>query len=155
MENMGVTMQTIKIKPVEMIGKCRAGITGDDEFQVTGMRLENPLQSNICLLATSFFPPTVKQLQRDHGFFAHVSCPDCVSSLETENRVTFLLGHADKWEYCKLASEYQNMCDGCPEEPELAQQLRLEASRYLELGAYVMAAEKMQDALDTLHGYTL
>ena len=147
-------MQTIKIKPVEIIGACRAGLTTKDEFQITGMRLENPQQSNICLLALSFLPPTVTQLQRENRCFAHISCPDCVSNLEQEHRVTFLLGHADKWEYCQLVSEYQGLCDECTDEPELAKQFRQEANHYLDLGIYALATEKMQDALNTLQRYT-
>ena len=147
-------MQIIKIKPVEIIGACRAGITIEDEFQITGMRLENPKQSNICLLALSFLPPTVTQLQRENRCLAHISCPDCISSLEQENCVTFLLGHADKWEFCQLFSEYQALCDECTEEPESAKQLRQEAHHYLKMGGYVLATEKMQDALQILQRNT-
>ncbi len=147
-------MQTIKIKPVEIVGACRAGITPDDEFQINGMRLENPQHSNICLLALSFLPPTIRQLQRENKCFAHICCPDCVASLTEEHRVTFLLGHADKWEFCKLMSEYQALCGDCAQEPESAKQLRQEADHYLKLGVYTLATEKMQDALTTLQRYT-
>jgi hypothetical protein len=114
-------MKTIKVKPVEIIGDCRANLTLDDEFQIKGMRLENPRQSNLCFLALAHLPPVVAQLQAGNFFFAHVCCPDCVSRLECEHRVTFLLGHADKWELCQAMSEYRRLCRQVGEEPERAE----------------------------------
>lgn len=151
---MGTAMKTIKIKPIEIIGGCRAGITTDDEFQINGMRVENPRQSNICLLALSLLPPTVTQLQRENRCFAHISCPDCVSSLKQENCVTFLLGHADKWELCQLTSEYHQLWGECNDEPVQARQLRQEATHHQQSGEYTLATEKMKTALGILQRYT-
>ena len=105
-------------------------------------------------MALSLFPPNVTQLQRENRFLAHICCPDCVSSLEQEHRVTFLLGHADKWELCQRTSEYHRLCDESNGEPELAQRLRQEAIQHQQLGEYSLATEKMQEALETLQRYT-
>ena len=51
-------MQTIKVKPVEITGHCRAKLTPADEFQIRGTRLENPRQSNLCCLALAHLPPS-------------------------------------------------------------------------------------------------
>ena len=143
-------MQTIKVKPVEFIGACQAKITWVDEFQIKGTNLENPQQSNLCLLALGHFPPVVKQLQRGGHFYAHVSCPDCISRLDREHRVVFLLGHADKWELCQAISDYRRLCQQIEVEPEAAKQLRLSAAQDQANGDYLQATEHMQAAVEVL-----
>lgn len=142
-------MKTIKVKPVEITGNCRANLTLDDEFQIEGMRLENPRQSSLCFLALGHFPPIVSQLQSENHFLAHVVCPDCLSRLDQENRVVYLLGHADKWELCQAISEYRRLCGEC-EEPEVAKQLRVEATQHQNRGEYAEATRKMAAALAEL-----
>jgi hypothetical protein len=144
-------MKIINIKPVDIVGNCRANLTLDDEFQVEGMRLENPRQSNLCLLALSHFPPIVQQLQSESHFFAHMSCPDCLSRLDQEHSVVFLLGHADKWELCQVISEYDRLCRGeCEEESEIARRLKAEAIQLQQQGDYAQATQKMKAALKEL-----
>ena len=143
-------MKTIKIKPVEVVGVCRAKLTPDDEFQIKGMNLENPAQSKLCFLSLGHFPPIVSQLQHEHHFFAHLACPDCLSRMEQENGVVFLLGHEDKWDLCQAISEYRRLCKAYAEEPEFAKQLEQEATRYQKQGEYVKATEKMQAAVQEL-----
>jgi hypothetical protein len=164
-------MKTINVRPVELIGNCRAHLTPDDEFQIQGMKLENPRQSNLCFLALSHFPPIVSQLQRGKCFFAHVACPDCLARLEQENRVVFLLGHADKWTLCQAISEYRrletrfleetgSLTQGRPlaglvrplggKEPEISGQLRIAAIQDLKQGEYGKATQKMLAALEEL-----
>lgn len=143
-------MQTINVKPVEIIGRCRANLTLDDEFQIKGMRLENPQHSNLCFLALAHLPPAVAQLQADNYFFAHVCCPDCLSRLDCEHRVTFLLGHADKWELCQAISEYRRLSKQFGEEPELAHELEELAIRYQKRGEYAKAVETMTEAVAEL-----
>jgi hypothetical protein len=143
-------MRTIKVKPVEIIGACRANLTLDDEFQIKGMRLENPRQSNLCFLALGHLPPVVAQLQAGHHFFAHVCCPDCLSQLECEHRVTFLLGHADKWELCQALSEYRRLCRQVGEEPERAEELEQLALGYQKRNEYAKAVKTMTEAVAEL-----
>ena len=139
-------MRTILVKPVEIVGNCRASLTPNDEFQIRGMRLENPRQSNLCFLALGHFPPTIAQLQQDNHFYAHVICPECLSHLGVENSVTFLLGHADKWELCQTISEYHRLWKQYPES-EISRQLRVEATQHQKRGEYAEATQKMKAAL--------
>lgn len=141
-------MRTINIKPVEIIGHCRANLTLDDEFQIEGVKLENPKKSNLCAFALSYVPPIVMQLQRERRFFAHASCMDC-TRLARENRVSFLLGHADKWELCQAISEYDRLCGRC-EEPEVARRLKEEAIQHQDRDEYSEATRKMKAALEEL-----
>lgn len=143
-------MKTINIKPVEIIGNCRAKMSLDDEFQIEGMRLKNPRQCHICFLALGNFPPVISRLQSGNHFFAHVNCPDCLSRLDQENRVVFLLGHADKWELCQAISEYCRLCRQCAREPERARHLSEAALRHQHLGEYEEATERMKEALAEL-----
>jgi uncharacterized repeat protein (TIGR04076 family) len=143
-------MRTINVKPVEIVGYCRAQLTPDDEFQIDGTRLKNPGQHNCCLLALSHFGPVVSRLQKGNRFYAHVCCPDCLAHLGQSNHVVFLLGHADKWELCQAISEYRRLCRQCGEEPEPARHLRVAAGQYQERGEYDAAAEQMRLALAEL-----
>lgn len=142
-------MKTIKIKPVKITGKCRANLTSDDEFQIKGMNLENPGHSRLCFQALGHFPPIIIQLQQGNHFFAHATCPDCLSPQNGENCVTFLLGHADKWDLCQAISEYRRFGEKYPE-PESARQLRLEATRHQQRGEFSEATKKMKAALAEL-----
>ena len=101
-------MHTINVKPVQIIGHCRARLTPDDEFQVAGVNVVNPQQSAICIRALSYLPPAIRQLQRGTRFFTHVTCPDC-TTLKQQNCVVFLLGHADKWMLCQQLSKYDRL----------------------------------------------
>lgn len=139
-------MRTINIKPVEIIGNCRAKLTPDDEFQIKGMKLENPKQSSLCFQALGHFPPIISQLQQGNHFFAHAICPECLSNLNGENYVLFLLGHADKWELCQAISEYRELCEQCPAS-EVARQLKREATHHQNRGEYSEAVQKMEAAL--------
>ncbi len=98
-------MKSIKIKPVEIIGSCRANLTLNDEFQIKGMQLKNPRQSNLCFMALGQLPPIISQLQRGKQILAHTTCPDCLARLDQENCVVFLLGDADQWDLCQAISE--------------------------------------------------
>ncbi|MFQ5575412.1 MAG: tetratricopeptide repeat protein [Anaerolineae bacterium] len=139
-------MNTITIKPVEITGNCRANLTPDDEFYITGMALENPCQSRLCYLALGHFPPIIAQLQQGSQFYAHAACPDCLSRPDRENCVTFLLGHADKWELCRAISDYHRLRRRYPE-PETARHLRAQAIRRQQQGQYAEAVQTMQAAL--------
>ena len=141
-------MQTIRVKPVEIIGRCRAGLTPEDEFRIEGPRLVNPQRSNLCVFALGQFAPVVAQLQRGKRFFAHVACTNC-TGLERENRAVFLLGHADKWELCQALPEYRRLCRDHGE-PETARHLRAEAIQHQNRGEYAEAVRKMQAALTEL-----
>ena len=142
-------MKTINVTPVEIIGNCRANLRLGDQFQITGMNLKNPQQSNLCFLALGHFPPIIAQLQKGKRFFAHLSCPDCLSRLDQENGVVFLLGHADKWALCQAHSAYSRLCGAC-DEPEVARQLKAEACRCQKQGDYTLATQKMTAALEAL-----
>lgn len=141
-------MTAIKIKPVEIIGHCRANLTVDDEFQVEGANLLNPRHSNLCIRALSHLPPAISTLQREKRFFAHARCQNC-TGLGRENRVVFLLGHADKWELCQRMSEYRRLCGEC-EEPGVARQLKAEASQHQDRDEYAEAVQKMGAAVEEL-----
>ena len=142
-------MRKINIRPVEIIGNCPASLALGDQFQIEGMKLGNPRQSNLCFLALSHFPIMIWQLQSESRFFSHASCPGCISRLDQENRVVFLLGHADKWALCQIISEYLRLCRQC-EEPEIARRLKEEAIQHQNRGEYAEAARKMEAALKEL-----
>ena len=146
-------MKTINIKPVEIIGSCPAGLTPTDEFQFVGMRLQNVKNSNICFLALSQIPigQGIWQVQSKERFFSHVTCPGCIADLEQENRVVFLLGHADKWELCQSISEYLRLSKKY-EESELAVKLKSAAIEQQDRGEYSAAAETMKAAVEALMG---
>lgn len=141
-------MTAIKIKPVEIIGHCRANLTRDDEFQVEGTNLVNPGQSNVCVGALSHLPPAISTLQRGEKFFAHARCQNC-TGLGQENRVVFLLGHADKWELCERMSEYSRLCAEYGESA-VARQLKAEAAELQSQGEYAAALRSMEAALQEL-----
>jgi hypothetical protein len=143
-------MRTIKVKPVEIIGQCRANLSPDDEFEIEGMRLKNLEPCNLCFLALGQLPPIISQLQCGKHFFAHATCPDCQSRLDKENHVVFLLGHADKLELCQAISEYCRLCRACEKEPVVSRRLTAEALRYQNQGDYSTATQKMTAALAEL-----
>lgn len=142
-------METINVKAVEIIGRCPAGLTLGDVFQIEGMNLQNPEENPICFLAFSQIPLMVWQLQSERRFFSHASCPGCISQLDQENRVVFLLGHADKWELCQSISEYLRLSKRC-KEPEAAKQLKEKAIQHQGREEYAQAAQKMEVALKEL-----
>jgi uncharacterized repeat protein (TIGR04076 family) len=143
-------MKTIKVKPVEIVGHCRARLTPEDEFVIEDTRLENFQHSRLCLLALGHLPPIVKLLQSENRFYARVTCPECVSRPGCENRVVFLLGHADKWELCQTISEYRYLLKQSGEESERARQLETEATQYQNQGDYLAATQKMAAAVAEL-----
>jgi len=144
-------MNAIKVRPVQVVGDCPAALTSEDEFQIDGLRLENPTGSRLCFLALSQFSygQGIWQLQAGESFFSHVSCPGCTLRPDQENRVVFLLGHADKWVLCQLISEYLALCR-LQAEPDAARQAREEAIRCQDRGEYSEAAQRMETALHAL-----
>jgi len=140
-------MKMIKIKPMQVIGECPAGLNLEDEFQIDGMRLENPPASRLCFLALSQIPlgQGIWQLQNDERFFSHVSCPSCTLRPDRENRVTFLLGHADKWRLCQLISEYLILSKELGESPA-AIEAKKKAIAWQEQGNYLQAEKAMEIA---------
>ncbi|MBN2002269.1 MAG: GNAT family N-acetyltransferase [Anaerolineae bacterium] len=146
-------MKRIVVKPTEIIGKCPLDLTTEDEFQIAGMRLENPANSTLCFQAISQLPigQGVWQLQNEERFFSHVSCPGCTTDPDHENRVVFLLGHADKWDLCRLISAYLRLSKTC-EEPEEALKLKETAIEQQDRGDYEAAAKTMRSALGALGG---
>lgn len=142
-------METIKVKPVAIIGNCPANLTLESEIQIKGMNIENPSGNPICFLALSHFPVSTWQLQSGHRFFARASCPGCITDLDNENRVVFLLGHEDKWELSKVISEYLRLSKQV-EEPEKALQLKTEAINHQNNREYPQALDKMIAALEVM-----
>lgn len=144
-------MKRIVVEPVEIIGQCPAGLTAEDEFQIVGMSLENPDNSRLCFLAISQLSigQGVWQLQNEERFFSHVSCPGCTFDLDRENRVVFLLGHADKWKLCRRISTYLKLSK-VRGEPENALKLKEIAIQQQDRGDYEAAAQTMQAALEAL-----
>jgi hypothetical protein len=139
-------MKRVRIKAVEVIGRCPADLTPEDQFEIAGMRLENPGGSGLCFLALSHVPISLWQLQSEARFFAHATCPGCITRREEENRVTFLLGHADKWELCRRISAYLTLSRQ-GEEPERARRLKEAAIEHQERGEWGEATERMGAAL--------
>jgi hypothetical protein len=144
-------MRIISVKPVEIVGTCPAGLKLTDQFQITGMSLNNPGNSTICFLAISHIPigQGIWQIQNGERFFSHVTCPGCTGDVGCENRVVFLLGHTDKWELCQTISEYMNLRKKHGE-PESASKLRNLAIEQQNHGEYSGAAETMRDAIEEL-----
>lgn len=140
-------MNRIRVQPVEIIGTCPAGLSSADEFEIDGMNLIPASGGKLCFLAFGHLPPGTWQLQSGSRFFAHVSCPGCTTELEHENRVIFLLGHADKWELCRVISAYRRQLRE-RDEPEAALRLRQEAMQAQSAGDFGRALEKMKLALN-------
>lgn len=149
-------METINVKPVQIIGSCPAHLTLDDSFRIQDMKLDNPWDSNICFLAISQLPigQGIWQLQSEERFFSHVSCPGCTVQLDRENRVVFLLGHANKWKLCQLISEYLRVCRRHGES-EAARLRKEKAIKHQNQGEYLEAAQEMKVALRKLKQYTV
>jgi hypothetical protein len=79
--------------------------------------------------------------------FSCLSCPGCTSGLAQENRVVFLLSHADKWALSQHISEYLRLCKRYVE-PETAMQLKEEAIRDQARDEYAEAAQRMEAVLE-------
>ena len=135
----------IRVVPVHVIGRCPAGLTLGAEFLVEGMTVSSPHGDGPCLAALSHLPMAVWQTQSGRRFFAHSSCPGCTRRLPHENRVVFLLGHADKWELCCAISEYLKLIKRIGE-PSEAQRLKAEAIVCQERGDYAGAVARMRAA---------
>jgi hypothetical protein len=144
-------MDRIVVRPVQIIGTCPAGLMLEDGFQIDGMKLLNERGSTICFLAVGQLPigQGVWQLQGGERFFSHLSCPGCTSDLAQENRVVFLLSHADKWELSQIISEYLRLCKQHGE-PESARSLKEQAIRHQDRGEYAEATQKIKAALREL-----
>ena len=141
-----IHMETIKIKPVRVSGKCRANLTLNDEILVQGANIENPTQSRMCCNAFGHFPPVINTLQQGQHFFAVITCPDCLPARRGGASVDFLLGHADKWELCLTIATYRQLRENCLE-PEAARQLRTAATEHQKRGEFFEATEKTKVAL--------
>lgn len=142
-------MPKINIKPVEILGDCPADLQFEDVVHIEGMNLNNPRGKNICFLALTHFPIMIWQLQSEERFFSHASCPGCISQLDQENRVVFLLGHADKWDLCQLISKYLRLCKE-HEETQPASTLKTEAIELQNQGKFAEAALKMKKAVEIM-----
>ena len=144
-------MKPVNVKPVQIIGDCPIGLVPGDDFQADGLMLKNPEGNKICILAISQLTigQGLWQLQSDERFFSHLSCPGCMSQLDQENRVVFLLCHADKWQLGQSISEYLRLSKQ-KEEPNAAQRLKEEAIHHQERGEYTQATHKMELALQHL-----
>jgi hypothetical protein len=144
-------MNSIKARPVKLIGNCPAELTSEDEFQIEGLQLENPRGSRLCLLALSQIPigQGIWQLQSGERFFSHVSCSGCTMRPDQVNRVVFLLGHADKWALCQHISAYLAL-SRYQAEPDTARRAKEEAIRCQDRGEYAEATQKMEIALRAL-----
>lgn len=144
-------MRIINVKPVEILGTCPVGLRLTDEFQFAGMRLDNPKHSTICFVAISQIPigQGIWQVQSGERFFSHVTCPGCISIPGRENRVVFLLGHADKWQLCQAISEYISLRSKHGE-PESAVKLRNAAIEQQNRGEYLAATDTMKMAVEEL-----
>lgn len=144
-------MRVINVRPVEIVGTCPADLQLTDQFQIAGMRLVNPGNSTICFLGISQIPigQGIWQLQSEERFFSHVTCAGCISGLGQENRVVFLLGHADKWELCQMISEYINLRKKYGES-ESAARLRDLVIQQQNRGEFSAAADTMKAAIEEL-----
>lgn len=141
-------MDTIHVKPIEIVGTCPAELTPDDAFQIEGMKIRGCGEGAVCFLAVSQISivPLVWQLQSGERFFGHVSCPGCTVDLAQENRVVFLVSRADKWELSQVISEYLRLCKRHGE-PEAAKRLKEEAIQHQRRGEYAETMQKMAAAL--------
>lgn len=144
----GLTAPAIRVKPVEISGCCRAGLSLDDDFLIDGSNLLNPRHSQMCIGALSHLPPVVATLQQGAQLFAHARCQNC-TGVAQENRVVFLLGRADRWELCECMSEYGRLCAEHGE-PAVARRLKAEATELNRHGDYAGALQKIEGALDEL-----
>lgn len=143
-------MQRIQISPVEIIGNCPAELKVGDVLQIEGMRIINPEKNKLCFLMLSQIPNVIWQLQSDQRFFSHVSCPGCTLSLQMENRVVLLLGHADKWELCQLISEYRRLIK-LRGENQRATKLIERAIQLQNESQFTKATKVMRQAIDAVH----
>jgi hypothetical protein len=91
----------------------------------------------------------VWQLQSENRFFSHSSCPGCISRLDQENRVVFLLGHVDKWELCQVIPEYLRLRRQ-HEERAAAGRLKAEAIEHQSRGEFGEAARKVRIAVQEM-----
>lgn len=142
-------MPKINIKPVEILGDCPAHLQLENVFHIEGLNLSNPQGNDLCFLALTHFPIMIWQLQSGERFFSHASCPGCISQLDQENRVVFLLGHADKWDLCQLISEYLRFSKE-HEETQPALSLKTEAIELQNQGKFAKAALKMKKAVEIM-----
>jgi len=142
-------MKKIRIKPIQIIGKCPIGITRKDEFIINGMLIEKDIESKLCFLAISQIPigQGIWQLQSEERFFSHVSCPGCIQNTDNENRIVFLLGHEDKWELCKSISHYLKLTKQYIETADL-KEIKNNAIRKQYNGDYKGAAEAMKQLIE-------
>ena len=148
-------MSVVAVCPVEVIGSCPAGITTTDEFEIADMALLNPAGHRVCFMAVAQLPigQGVWQLQSGERFFSHVSCPGCSSDPERENRVVFLLSHADKRELSHAISEYLRLWRRHVE-PDTARRLKEEAIHFQSRGDYTAAARHMASAVEQMRRLT-
>lgn len=144
-------MKLVNVKPVQVIGDCPVELGQGDEFQVDGMLLKNPAGKKVCILAVSqlMIGQGIWQLQSGERFFSHVTCPGCMTEPDQENRVVFLLCHADKQELGQNISDYLRLCKQ-KDEPEAARLLKEEAIMQQSKGNYAEAARIMRSALQAL-----
>ena len=140
-----------RIRVAAVRGACNARLEVGDTFQLESLSITPRGNDRVCFLAVSQLPigQGVWQLQSEERFFSHVSCPGCIAGPERENRVVFLLGHADRWRLCQLISEYLELSKSAGE-PEAARQLSQEAIAHQKRGEYDEAAHKTELALQEL-----
>jgi hypothetical protein len=143
-------MQTIRVKPIEIIGTCPAGLELTSEFDIEGMNIRNYKQSELCFESFCHLAGNIWWLRSGKKFFIHVSCPGCIADMANENRVVFLLGRPDKWELGEVFTEYWKLRRKHGE-PEEAKQLRLEAEELEREGnRYSEVLQKLRAALEVL-----
>ncbi len=144
----------LRAEAVEVLGVCPAGLSVGEEFPVggagaDGLTVTPGAVRPVCVWAAGAFAPTVWQLRAGSRFFGHASCPGCTIDPAHENRVVFLLGHADKWDLCRLISEYLRLRRDHGEPPSAAA-LSTRAMAHQEGGDFAAAAEAMRQAVEAL-----
>ena len=83
-----------------------------------------------------------RRLRSQSRFFTHVTCPGCITDVDHENRVVFLLGHEDKWDLCQVISEYLSLSKQYGE-PESMIYLLKETIRFQNQGLHSKALHPM------------
>ena len=124
-------LKSIRIKPIWINGECPINIQFEDEFFITGIKLNNPKNSRICYECIFQLYQTINQLKNKQILFKEITCSYCQEIVDKKNSITFLAAYENTWEIGKVMVQYSRMKKKF-DEPQDALKLRIKLERMLE-----------------------
>jgi uncharacterized repeat protein (TIGR04076 family) len=133
--------------PSRIWGACPVGHQIGDEIVIEGMSVR-AAKGPLCYVALSAFTCQVTQIKRGRAT-NHLSCPGCVSGVDQENRVVFVLSSEEARNLSRKFSAYNwARIDG--RETERSAEHRSRCWTFTQAEDYAQAEREIEQAIACL-----